>query len=328
MRAIVIRQPGGPEVLSLEQVADPELGKGEVKVRVKATAVNRADVLQRMGHYPSPADAPPDIPGLEFAGEVEALGDGVTEFSIGDKVFGLAGGGTYADFVVVHARCLSRMPVNLSFVEAASIPEIFTTAYDAMISQCSLLTGETVLIHAVGSGVGVAGLQLAKLLGANVIGTARNESKIEAARKFGLDHGIVVRDGTFASQVKDITNGLGVDLVFDLVGGSYVGEDVHCTAVKGRIIVVGLVAGLHSEIDFGQVLRKRLSIKGTSLRSRPLEEKIIAAKLLQNQIVPLFEKGLLKPVIDEILPLSSASEAHEHMDKNQNFGKIVLEVSK
>ncbi len=328
MRAIVIKQPGGPEVLSLEQVADPDLGKGEVKVRVKATAVNRADVLQRMGHYPSPVDAPPDIPGLEFAGEVEALGEGVSEFAVGDKVFGLAGGGTYADFVVVHARCLSRMPKNLSFVEAASIPEIFTTAYDAMISQCALACGERVLIHAVGSGVGVAALQVAKLIGATVIGTARTESKIESARKYGLDHGIVVRDGSFATQVKNFLDGQGVDLVLDLVGGPYVGEDIHCTSVKGRIIVVGLVAGLHSDIDFGQVLRKRLTIKGTTLRARPLEEKIIAARLLQNQIVPLFENGLLKPVIDEILPLSAAAEAHEHMDKNQNFGKIVLEISK
>lgn len=328
MRAIVIKTPGGPEVLSLEQVDDPSPGKAEVKVRVKATALNRADVMQRMGHYPGPADAPPDIPGLEFAGVVEALGDGVTDWAVGDKVFGLAGGGTYADFVVVHSRCLSRMPVNLSFVEAASVPEVFTTAYDAMVSQCGLVSGETVLIHAVGSGVGVAGLQIAKLFGASVIGTARSEDKIDTARKQGLDHGIIVRDGKFAAQVKDITGGAGVDLVLDLVGGDYIGEDIHCAGQKGRIIVVGLVAGLHSSVDFGQVLKKRLTIKGTTLRMRPLEEKIIAARLLQNQIVPLFEKGLLKPVIDKVFPLSSASEAHEFMDKNQNFGKIVLEISK
>jgi len=328
MRAIVIKQPGGPEVLSLEQVEDPEPGKGEVKVRIKATAVNRADILQRMGHYPSPADAPPDIPGLEFAGLVEALGPGVHNFAVGDKVFGLAGGGTYADFVVVHSRVLSRMPVNLSFAEAASIPEVFTTAYDALISQCNLACGETLLLHAVGSGVGVAALQLAKMLGCTVIGTARSEDKVEAARKYGLDHGIVVRDGKFAEQVKDIAGGAGVDLVLELVGGNYVGEDIHCTGLGGRIIVVGLVAGLHSEIDFGQVLRKRLTLKGTTLRARPLEEKILAARILQNHIVPLFEKGLLKPVIDKVFALSAASEAHELMDNNQNFGKLVLEISK
>ena len=328
MRAIVIKQPGGPEVLTLEQVSDPVPGKNEALVRVKATAVNRADVLQRMGHYPSPPDTPPDIPGLEFAGTVEELGPGVSEFAVGDKVFGVASGGTYADYVVVHSRCLSRMPVNLSFVEAASIPEVFITAYDAMITQCNLVSGESVLIHAVGSGVGVAALQIAKMLGCNTIGTARSNDKLEAAKKYGLDHGILVRDSKFAEQVKGITGGAGVDHVIDLVGGSYVGEDVLAAALKGRIIVVGLVAGLHSDVDFGQVLRKRLTMKGTTLRMRPIEEKIIAARLLQQNIVPLFEKGILKPVIDKILPLSAAAEAHEHMDQNLNFGKIVLEISK
>jgi putative PIG3 family NAD(P)H quinone oxidoreductase len=328
MRAIVIKQPGGPDVLSLEQVDDPVPGKHEVRVRVKATAVNRADVLQRMGHYPSPPDSPPDIPGLEFAGVVEELGPGVPEFEVGDKVFGLAGGGTYSDYVVVHSRCLSRMPKNLSFVEAASVPEVFTTAYDAMVSQCELKFGETVLIHAIGSGVGVAALQIARLLGNTVIGTARSEDKIESARKYGLDHGIVVRDGKFADQVQAISGGHGADVVLELVGGSYVGEDVLCAALKGRIIVVGLVAGLHSEVDFGRVLRKRLTLKGTTLRARPLEEKILAARLLQKEIVPLFEQGLLKPVVDKVFPLSAAAEAHELMDKNQNFGKLVLEISK
>lgn len=328
MRAIVIKRPGGPEVLCLEQVDDPVPGKGEVLVQIKATAVNRADVLQRMGHYPAPPDAAPDIPGLEFAGVVSSLGAGVIDFEIGDKVFGLVSGGTYADFAVVHTRCLSRMPVSLSFTEAASVPEVFTTAYDALVSQCGLSFGETVLIHAIGSGVGVAALQIAKLLGVNTIGTARSEDKIETARKYGLDHGIVIRDGKFAEQVKDICRGNGVDVVLDLVGGNYLGEDVRCAAIKGRIIVVGLMAGLHSEIDLGQVLRKRLTIKGTTMRARPLEEKILAARLLQNHIVPLFEKGLLKPVIDRIFPLSAAAEAHESMDKNQNFGKIVLEISK
>lgn len=328
MRAIVIKRPGGPEVLTLDQVDEPVPGKGEVLVRIHATGVNRADVMQRMGRYPSPADSPPDIPGLEFAGVVAALGPDVDQHALGDKVFGLAGGGTYADYVLVHQRCLARTPANLSFVEAASIPEVFTTAYDAMISQCKLLSGETVLVHAVGSGVGIAALQLAKLFGATVIGTARSEDKIEAARKYGLDHGILVRDGKFASQVQDITGGAGVNVIMELVGGSYVSEDMHCAANKGRIIVVGLLAGLHAEIDFGLVLRKRLMLKGTTLRMRPLEEKIIAAQLLQNQIAPLFEKGLLKPIIDKVWPLSAADQAHEYMDKNQNFGKIVLEISK
>ena len=328
MRAIVIKRPGGPEVLTLEEAPDPKPGKGEVRVRIKAAGVNRADVVQRMGHYPSPADSPQDIPGLEFAGVIDELGEGVDNFTIGDKVFGIAGGGTYADFVILHARCVARMPVNLSFVEAAAVPEVFITAYDAMVSQCVMTSGETVLIHAVGSGVGVAALQLAKLFGAQVIRTARSEEKIQRARSLGLDHGLVTREGKFAEQVKSLTNGKGADLIVELVGGHYVGEDVHCAAVKGRIIVVGLVAGLHCEIDFGQILRKRLTIKGTTLRMRPLEEKIVATRMLEHNIVPLIEKNLLKPVVDKILPLARASEAHEFMDSNQNFGKIILELSK
>lgn len=328
MRAVVIKKPGGPEVLAVEQVDDPTPEKGEVLVRVKASGVNRADVLQRMGHYPSPPDSPPDIPGLEFAGVVESLGPSVSGFSPGDRVFGVAGGGTYADFVVVNAACLAPMPRNLSFVEAASVPEVFVTAYDALVSQCRLVSGETLLIHAVGSGVGIAALQIAKLFGATTIGTARSQDKIESARKWGLDHGITTREIDFAEQVNSITGGAGCDLVLELAGGAYVMEDIKCCAQKGRIIVVGLVAGLKAEIDLGQVLRKRLTLKGTTLRMRPLEEKIIAAKLLQKQIVPLFEKDLLKPVIDKVLPLAAASEAHEHMDNNRNFGKIVLEISK
>jgi NADPH:quinone reductase len=328
MRAVVISQPGGPEVLTLKQVDDPEPGRGEVLVNVKAVGVNRADILQRMGHYPSPPDSPPDIPGLEFAGVVEAIGPGVSGFLVNDKVFGLAGGGTYADFVVVPARCLSHMPVNLSFVEAAAVPEGFICAYDAMICQCGLAFGESVLIHAIGSGVGVAALQIARLFGGVVIGTSRHEEKIEAARKLGLEHSIVVRDKLFAEQVKDMTGGCGVNLVMELVGGSYVAQDVLCAAVKGRIMVVGLMGGLASEIDFAHVLKNRLQIRGTTLRARPLEEKILAGQLLQNHLVPLFEKNLLKPVIDKVFPLSAAGEAHDLMGRNRNFGKIVLEVSK
>lgn len=328
MRAIVIKRPGGPEVLTLEETDDPQPGKGEVKVRVKAAGINRADSLQRMGHYPSPPDSPPDIPGLEFAGVIEELGPAVDHLSVGDRVFGIAGGGTYADYVIVHSRCLAKMPHNLSFVEAAAVPEVFITAYDAMISQCFLASGETVLIHAIGSGVGVAALQIAKLFGAYVIGTARSEDKITRARSLGLDHGLIIRDGKFSEQVKNLTHGKGADVTVELVGGHYVNEDIHCAANKGRIIIVGLIGGTHGDIDFGMVLRKRLTIKGTTLRMRPLEEKILAAKMLEGHIAPLIEKGLLKPLVDKVLPLAQAAEAHEFMDNNKNFGKIVLELSK
>lgn len=327
MRAVVIRQSGGPEVLAVSEVPEQEPGRGEVKVRIKATGVNRADLLQRMGHYPSPPDAPPDIPGLEYAGVIDSVGPGVTEWKPGERVFGLAGGGTYAESVVVHALTVSRIPENLTFVEAASIPEMFITAYDAMVSQCKLAAGECVLIHAVGSGVGMAAVQIATMLGARTIGTARTESKINDAKRFGLEQGIVVSDQEFAAQVMERTGRAGVDLTLELVGGNYLGEDIHCAANKGRIIIVGLVAGLRCDIDMGMVLRKRLTIKGTTLRMRPLEEKIIASRLLSKNMVPLFEKGLLKPVVDKVLPMDKAPEAHEYVEKNQNFGKVVLEIA-
>lgn len=326
MRAIVITQSGGPEVLTLTDLPDPTPAKGEVKVRLKAAGINRADVMQRMGHYPSPVDAPPDIPGLEYAGIIESLGQGVSDLNVGDRVFGLAGGGTYAECVVVNANTVSPIPDNLSFVEAAAVPEAFVTAYDAMISQCRLQSGETVLIHAVGSGVGLAAIQIANLIGAGTIGTARTESKIHEAKKRGLEHGIVVEHGQFAAEVKKHRES-GVEVVLELVGGHYLSEDVHCAANKGRIIIVGLMAGLRCELDMGAVLRKRLNIRGTTLRMRPLEEKIIAAKILSNNLVPLFAKKLLKPEVDKVLPLAKASEAHTIMESNKNFGKIVLEMA-
>ncbi|MBY0357326.1 MAG: NAD(P)H-quinone oxidoreductase [Candidatus Obscuribacterales bacterium] len=327
MRAVVIKQSGGPEVLTLSDVPEILPAKGEVRIKIKACGVNRADVLQRMGHYPSPADSPPDIPGLEYAGVVDALGAGVEGLAVGDRVFGLAGGGTYAEAVLVNARTVAPIPENLSFVEAASVPEAFVTAYDAMVSQCMLQQGESVLVHAVGSGVGLAAVQIANLIGAKTIGTARNADKIKEAKKFGLQDGIVVEHHQFAHAVKDLTSGHGVDVVMELVGGHYLAEDIHCAANKGRIIVVGLVGGLRCEVDLGIILKKRLLIKGTTLRMRPLEEKILAAQVLSKNLAPLFAKGLLTPNIHHVLPWEKAGEAHQIMESNKNTGKIVLEIA-
>jgi NADPH:quinone reductase len=326
MRAIVIREPGGPEVLELRDVPTPTPQRGEARVRIRATAVNRADLIQRMGAYPAPPDSPRDIPGMELAGEVDAVGEGVSSVKVGDRVFGLAGGGTYAEQVVLPARTLVRLPEALSYVEGAAIPEAFITAYDAMVVQARLAPGETVLVHAAGSGVGTAAIQIARAVGAFSIGTARTAEKLDRTRPMGLGEGIVVEGGRFAEKVTAITAGRGVDVVIDLVGGAYVAEDLACIAMCGRIVVVGLLAGTRADVDLGLLMRKRVEMRGTMLRSRPLEEKIDAANLLARHLAPLFATRQLEPVIDRVLPLARASDAHAYVASNEGFGKVVLEV--
>lgn len=324
MRAVVITQPGGPEVLELRDVPDPEPGHGQVRVRVRASAVNRADLLQRMGAYPAPPGAPPDVPGLEIAGEVEALGPGVTELRAGDRVFGVVAGGGYAEKIVVHARTVAPMPRGLAFTDAAAIPEAFVTAYDAMVAQARLAAGEDVLVHAAGSGVGTAAIQIARAIGARPIGTARSQEKLDRARELGLALGVVAKEGRFADAVRSLNGGRGVDVVLDLVGGGYVAESLSAMAERGRLVLVGLMAGTRADVDLGLVLRRRLSVVGTVLRARPLEEKIAATQLLARNLAPLVESGALRAVVDAVLPLESAREAHERMAKNETFGKIVL----
>jgi NADPH:quinone reductase len=330
MRAIVITKPGGPEVLELREVPTPEPAPGHVRVRIRASAINRADLLQRMGAYPAPADAPPDIPGLEIAGDVDAVGEGVVELARGDRVFGVVGGGGYAEAVTVHARTLAKMPDNLDYARAAALPEAFVTAYDAMVLQGGLSAGDVVLVHAAGSGVGTAAVQIARAVGARSIGTARNQSKLDRARELGMSDGVVplVRDGApdFAARVRELTQGRGADVVLELVGGSYVPESITAMANRGRLILVGLLAGARADVDLGQVLRRRLRIFGTVLRSRPLEEKILAAQTLAHALCPLFASGALIPVIDRVLPLEKASEAHAYVAANEGFGKVVLTV--
>ena len=326
MRAIVIAKPGGPEVLELRDVPTAEPSRGEVRVRVRATAVNRADLLQRMGMYPAPPGSPADIPGLEIAGEVDAVGDGVTELVAGDHVFGVVGGGGYAEYLTVHARTLAPMPPGLSFTDAAAVPEAFVTAWDAMVDQGRLGAGETVLVHAAGSGVGTAAIQIARAIGARSIGTARTADKLERARRLGLDEGVLVEGGKFADEVRKRTGGRGVDVVVELVGGAYVPQDLACLATQGRIVVVGMMAGTQCDLDLGALMRKRAEIRGTMLRSRPIEEKILAARALERHLVPLFARGALKPIVAKVLPLAEAGDAHRLMQSNETFGKIVLAI--
>jgi putative PIG3 family NAD(P)H quinone oxidoreductase len=326
MRAVIIKQPGGPEVLEVRDVDSPVPVRGEARVRVRATAVNRADLLQRLGHYPAPPGSPADIPGLEIAGEVDALGEGVVDLVQGDRVFGLVGEGGYAQQVVVPARTLARMPSALSFTDAAAVPEAFVTAWDAMVDQARLSAGERVLVHAAGSGVGTAGLQLARAIGARVLGTTRTPDKLARAKEYGLTDGIVVQGARFADEVMARTGGEGVDVVMDLVGGAYVAEDLACLAPRGRIVVVGAMAGVACELNLSLLMQKRASVRGTVLRARPLEEKILAGRALQTHIAPLLASGTLRPVVDRVLPLERAAEAHTLMQRNEIFGKIVLEV--
>jgi NADPH2:quinone reductase len=328
MRAIVITKPGGPEVLELREVPTPEPAPGQVRVRIHASAVNRADLLQVRGMYPAPADAPPDIPGLEVAGEVDAVGAGVTDLAKGDRVFGVVGGGAYAEHVVVHARTLARIPKELDFVQAAAVPEAFITAYDAMVLQAELAAGDVVLVHAAGSGVGTAAIQIARAIGARSIGTARTEAKLERARELGMNDGVVavIKDGRpqFAEKVLALTEGRGADVCLELIGGNYVPESLQALAEKGRVVLVGLLAGMAAEIDLARVLRRRLHLFGTMLRSRPLEEKILAAQVLQHRLAPLFASGTLKPIVDRVFPLEKAGEAQSYMAANEGFGKVVL----
>jgi putative PIG3 family NAD(P)H quinone oxidoreductase len=322
MRAIAITKPGGPDVLQLVEKQNPEPSRGEVRVRVYATAVNRADLLQRMGAYPAPADSPPDIPGLEIAGEVDTVGPGVERLKVGDRVFGLVGGGGYAEYIVSHERALAKVPDGMSWEAAAAVPEAFITAHDAMM-RGDAKTGEVLLVHAVGSGVGTAAVQLGRALGATVIGTARTADKLERAKELGLDHGIVPASGKFADAVKQLAPD-GAACTLELVGGSYLAEDLRCVKTLGRIVLVGLMAGAMSELDLRLLLNRRASIIGTVLRARPLEEKIAAVRAFESQVVPLLARGAVRPVVDQVFPLADAAKAHERMASNAGFGKIIL----
>jgi NADPH:quinone reductase len=325
MRTIVISQFGGPEVLTLVERARPEPSRHEVRVRVRAAGVNRADILQRLGRYPAPSDAPSDVLGLEFAGEVEATGPSATAWNVGDRVFGLVGGGAYAEALVTHERLLAAIPVGMSFTDAAATPEAFITAYDAMTVQAKLALGEHVLIHAAGSGVGTAAIQLARLSGARSIGTARDASKLERARALGLDQGITVSGASFASEVTRLTDGRGVNVVLELVGGDYLREDLACVAYEGRILLVGLMAGASVTLDLAALLRQRVLLRGTVLRSRPLEQRIEAMQGFSRHIVPLLAGGALRPIVDRVLSLADAAAAHACVQENKSFGKVILD---
>lgn len=326
MEAIVIREPGGPEVLELRTVPDPEVPYGHVRVRVRFAGVNRADLVQRAGFYPAPPGAPADIPGLEYAGTVEAVGPGAARFAVGDRVFGLVAGGAYAEKVVAHEREVAPVPEGLDDREAAAAPEAFVTAYDALVVRGGLQPGERVLVHAAGSGVGTAAIQVARALGCFVVGTSRTADKLDRCKEVGMNAGLVPDAGAFARQVLDATGGRGVDVVIDLVGGHYTRESLAACAPKGRVVVVGLTGGASTELPLGELLRKRLTLVGTVLRARPLEEKIEAAKLLERTLSPWLAERRVRSVVDRVFPLAEAGAAHAYVASNASFGKVLLDV--
>jgi NADPH:quinone reductase len=327
MRAAIITRPGGPDVLEVQERPTPVPSDHEVLIRVHASALNRADLLQREGHYPAPPGAPADIPGLEFAGEVAALGKDVTGWREGDRVFGVVGGGGNAEYLVADAQTVARVPSVLSWTDAAAIPEAFITAHDALVTQAGVRAGESVLIHAVGSGVGLASVQLARAWRATPYGTARTASKIEKAREFGLADGIVVGDDTMVivPAVERWTTGKGIDVTLDLVAGAYVPAEIQAAAKRGRIMFIGTVAGRTATVPIGMVLGKRLTLRGTVLRARSIEEKREVTAAFARDVVPLFESGVLGPTVDRVFPLVEIAAAHERLASNETFGKVVID---
>lgn len=323
MRAVVLREHGGPEVLAVTDAPVPVAGPEEILVRVHATALNRADLLQRMGLYPNPFPCGPDIPGMEFAGTVESCGERVTAWKEGDTVMGIVSGGAYAEKLVIHERQAMATPPGMSLVDAAAIPEVFITAWDALVVQGGLTSGRWAMVHAGASGVGTAAIQICRAVGARVIVTC-SAGKVQACRELGAD--VVVDYGTqdFVAEVATATGGNGVDVILDVIGGEYVARNVASLAVKGRIIQVGVMDGKPQVFNVGMLLGKRATITGTVLRGRPTEEKIAISRRFAAEMLPLFSSGAMKPVVDSVYPIEDIRAAHEYMASNANVGKIVV----
>lgn len=325
MRAIRATAPGGPEVLQLTTVPDPIPTAEQILVRVRATALNRADTLQRAGNYPPPSGES-DILGLELAGEVETVGAAVTGIQPGDRVCALVGSGGYAEKAVFDARMAIPIPAGWSFVQAAAVPEVFFTAQETMFTLGNLKAGETVLIHAAASGVGTAGIQMARETGARILITAGSADKIQRCIELGASAGCNYKEQDFAEWIKEITNGQGVDLIEDFIGAGYWNKNLQSLKIGGRLVLVGLMGGVKVEANLQLIMAKRLQIFGSVLRARPLAEKIDITQRFTKNWLPLLASGLIKPIVDRVFPLAQATDAHRYMEENRNFGKIVLEV--
>ena len=325
MRAVVLRAHGGTEVLTIEDAPDPIPGSDEIQVDVVASAINRADLLQRMGFYPPPFPEELEIPGLEYAGIVSARGARAKLFEVGDAVMGIVAAGGYASRLAVHERQAMAVPTGLAVADAAAVPEVFLTAWDALVVQGGLTSGRWALVHAGASGVGTAAIQIAKAIGARIAVTC-SAGKMEACRAFGAD---LVVERSPHDWLADATAGVpnGFDVIIDVIGGEETARNIAAATIKGRIVQVGLMAGGTTPVDLGLVLRKRLTIIGTALRSRTLEEKVALTQRFIAEMLPLFTTGQLRPVIDSRFALADVAAAHDRMAANANTGKILLDIA-
>ena len=325
MRAVVLDEYGGTEVLKIREVPAPEPGPEEVVVDVVSTALNRADLLQRMGMYPGPP-MPNEIPGMEFSGTVAAVGSRVTTVEVGKPVMGIVGGGSYAQQLVTHERLLLDVPTTVALADAAAIPEVFITAFDALVAQGGLTAGRTALVHAGASGVGTAAIQIAKAMGATIIVTTSTD-KVRRCLDLGADVAIDYTTDDFVEKVRDATGGLGVDVVLDVIGGDYLARNIACLVQRGRIIQVGIMGGGKTEINLGLVLTKRIQITGTTLRNRPIEEKIAITRRFATEMLGFFDNGTLAPVIDRRFAFDDIAEAHAYLATNASVGKVIIDVA-
>ncbi|MGW7003763.1 NAD(P)H-quinone oxidoreductase [Streptomyces sp. NPDC054933] len=325
MYAITIPEPGGPEALVWAEVPDPEPGEGEVLVDVVASAVNRADLLQRQGFYDPPPGAPP-YPGLECSGRISALGPGVSGWSVGDEVCALLAGGGYAERVAVSAGQLLPVPKGVDLVEAAALPEVAATVWSNVFMIAHLRPGETLLAHGGASGIGTMAIQLAKAVGARVAVTASGERKLERCRELGADVLINYREQDFVAELRNATDGAGADVILDIVGAKYLSRNVDALAVNGRLAIIGMQGGTKAELDLGKLLGKRAAVMATSLRGRPLDEKTAIIAAVREHVWPLIESGRVRPIVDRTLPMREAPQAHRAVEASEHVGKVVLVV--
>jgi putative PIG3 family NAD(P)H quinone oxidoreductase len=325
VKVVEIAQSGGPEVLRLGERPVPRPGPGEVLIRVAAAGVNRPDVLQRQGHYPPPPGAS-DIPGLEVAGTVEAIGTGVTAWAVGDAVCALVAGGGYAESCIAPAPQCLPVPKGLGLVEAAAIPETFFTVWHNVFERGRLRAGEALLVHGGSSGIGTTAIQLGHAFGARVLATAGSPEKCQACERLGAERAIDYRAEDFVARVETITAGRGVDVVLDMVGGDYTPRNIQCLALEGRLVQIAFLKSPKVDLDWMAVMRKRLTLTGSTLRPRSVEEKGAIARALQANVWPLLEAGRVRPVIHQTFPLAQAEDAHRLMESSRHIGKLVLTV--
>jgi len=324
MRAVVLRSHGGPESLTIEDVPEPVGGPEDVLVRIRATALNRADLLQVMGMYPNPRPAAFEIPGLEFSGTVESIGERVTMWKPGDEVMAIEAGGAYAEMIATHERQLMKVPAAVGVADGAAIPEVFLTAWDALVLQGGLTSGRWALVHAGASGVGTAGIQIAKSIGARVAVTC-STGKMELCRSLGADLVLERSPADWLAEAMAAVPG-GFDTILDVIGGEEIDRNLRGVALKGRIVQVGLMGGGTVPVNVGALMGRRATWIGTTLRARPIEEKIAVTRRFAAEMLPLFDSGELRPVIDSRYSFDEIADAHRHMAANANAGKILIDV--